>query len=109
MIQWEDRDKEDGHDLLDVLPAKAIVVDSDANLELLGEGDNCQALFNKKMYPATIVGSGKLWMHLPPPPHCELEYMYIRSVSHLVPVWVLGIIHSPIFLGSKNAKKFGIK
>ena len=86
LIQWEDRDEEDGHDLLDVLPAKAIVVDSDANLELLGEGDNCQALFNKKMYPATIVGSGKFWMHLPPPPslsllsHCELEYMYIRSV-----------------------------
>ena len=72
LIQWEDRDKEDGHDLLDVLPAKAIVVDSDANLELLGEGDNychyCQALFNKKMYPATIiVGSGKLWMHPPSP------------------------------------------
>ena len=65
MIQWEDRDEEDGHDLLDVLPAKAIVVDSDADLESLGEGDNCQALFNKKMYPATIVGSGELWMHLP--------------------------------------------
>lgn len=43
LIQWEDRDEEDGHDLLDVLPAKAIVVDSDANLELLGEGDNCIA------------------------------------------------------------------
>ena len=50
MTQWgEDRDEEeDGHDLLHVLPAKAIVVDSDADLESLGGGDNFQALFNNK-------------------------------------------------------------
>ena len=40
-----------------------IVVDNDVDLESLGEGDKYQALFNKKMYLATIVGSGELWMH----------------------------------------------
>ena len=60
LVKWEDRDQEDGHDLLDVLPTKAIVVDSDVDLESLGEGYECQALFNKEVYPVTIVGSGML-------------------------------------------------
>ena len=49
LVQWEDGDEEDGHDLLDVLPAKAIITETDMGVASLGEGVKCQAMFEKNL------------------------------------------------------------
>ena len=58
-VQWEEHDEEDGHDLLDVLPAKAIVAEGEVDVVSLSEGNKSWAIFNKKVYPVTIKGSGE--------------------------------------------------
>lgn len=45
--------------MLDVLPAKAIVAGGEVDVVSLGEGNKCQAIFNKKLYRVTIIRSGK--------------------------------------------------
>lgn len=54
LVQWEEHDEVDGHDIMDVLPAKAIVA---VDVGSLGERHKCQ------IYPVTIIGSGK-WILL---------------------------------------------
>ena len=62
LVQWEEHDEEDGHDLLDVLPAKAIVAEGEVDVVSLSEGNKFRAIFNK-VYPVTIKGSG-MWLDL---------------------------------------------
>ena len=52
LVQWEEHDEEDGHD---------IVAEGEVDVVSLSEGNKCQAIFNKKVYPVTIIGSGN-WL-----------------------------------------------
>ena len=56
LIQWDEKDEEDGESLYDVLPAKAIV---DVDPVVVEVGQKCSATFQKQTYPATIVGKGE--------------------------------------------------
>ena len=56
LVQWDEKDDDDGESLFDVLPAKAIV---DVDPLVVEEGQKCSAAFQKHTYPATIVGKGE--------------------------------------------------
>ena len=52
LIQWEEKDQDDGESLFDVLPSKSIIVDY---LLAVVKGQAVSARFK---YPASIVGKG---------------------------------------------------
>lgn len=55
LIQWEEKDQDDGESLFDVLPSKSIIVDY---LLAVVKGQAVSACFKKNTYPASIVGKG---------------------------------------------------
>ncbi len=57
LVQWEEKDQDDGESLYDVLPSKAIIDDDPLAVV---EGHTVCVSFKKKTYPALIVGRGML-------------------------------------------------
>lgn len=55
LVQWDEKDQEDGNSLYDVLPSKDIVCDDPLSIV---EEQEVSALFRKKSYPVKIVGQG---------------------------------------------------
>ena len=55
LVQWDEKDQEDGNSVYDVLPSKDIVCDDPLGVV---EGQEISALFRKKSYPVKIVGQG---------------------------------------------------
>ena len=55
MVQWDEKDQEDGKSLYDVLPSKDIVYEDPLSIV---EGQEMSAIFKKKNYPVKILGRG---------------------------------------------------
>lgn len=55
LVQWDEKDQEDGNSLYDILPSKDIVCDDPLAIV---EGQEMSALFRKKSYPVKVVGQG---------------------------------------------------
>ena len=55
MVQWDEKDQEDGKSLYDVLPSKDIVCEDPLSIV---EGQEMSAIFKKKNYPVKILGRG---------------------------------------------------